>query len=98
MRGAGFSVLMATHANWLLNSYVYGHALQEAALPFQDADQLADMTAEVYLPQLPPDKYPALRESASVLMASGYDPGDEFDFGLELILTALEAQRVARPE
>src|SRR3954451_21117966 len=27
LRRAGFSVLMATHANWLLDSYVYGFAL-----------------------------------------------------------------------
>lgn len=93
LRRAGFSVVMATHANWLLNSYVYGHALQESSLPFEGADELADMTSDVYLPQLPPDEFPHLHESAVRLMASGYDPAEEFDFGLNLILAALEPLR-----
>lgn len=93
LREAGFSVVMATHANWLLNSYVYGHALQEASLPFDSADQLADMTEDVYLPQLPPDEFPYLNESAVALMAAGYDPTEEFAFGLDVILAALEPLR-----
>lgn len=93
LRRAGFSVLMATHANWMLNSYVYGHALQEASLPFDTADELADMTEAVYLPQLPPDEFPYLNESAGALIAAGYDPAEEFGFGLDLILDALEPLR-----
>ncbi|MCR2784010.1 MULTISPECIES: TetR/AcrR family transcriptional regulator [unclassified Microbacterium] len=95
LRKAGFSVLMATHANWLLNSYVYGHALQEASLPFDTADELADMTEDVYLPQLPPDQFPFLNESALGLVAAGYDPAEEFIFGLDLILAALEPLRAS---
>ncbi|MCR2810620.1 MULTISPECIES: TetR/AcrR family transcriptional regulator [unclassified Microbacterium] len=95
LRKAGFSVLMATHANWLLNSYVYGHALQEASLPFDTADELADMTEEVYLPQLPPDQFPFLNESALGLVAAGYDPAEEFIFGLDLVLAALEPLRAS---
>jgi AcrR family transcriptional regulator len=49
LRRAGFSVLMATHANWLLDSYVYGLALQEASLPFDTAGELADMVEDVFL-------------------------------------------------
>lgn len=93
LRTAGFSVQMATHANWLLNSYVYGHALQEANLPFADAGELADMTQEVYLPQLPPEEYPYLNDAATELMNSGYDPAGEFSYGLDLILGALEHAR-----
>lgn len=93
LRRAGFSVQMATHANWLLNSYVYGHALQEATLAFADADELGDMIQEVFLPQLPPEEYPYLNESATELMESGYDPADEFTYGLDLILGALEHAR-----
>lgn len=93
LRRAGFSVLMATHANWLLNSYVYGFALQDASLPFETADELADMTVGVYLPQLPPDEFPYLNESAAELVSSGYDPAEEFIFGLDLILAALEPLR-----
>ena len=38
LRRAGFSVEMTAHAYALLDSYVYGFALQEAAMPFQGAD------------------------------------------------------------
>jgi AcrR family transcriptional regulator len=95
LRKAGFSVVMATHANWLLDSYVYGFALQEASLPFDTADELADMTEDVYLPQLPPEEFPYLNESAAVLVAAGYDPAEEFVFGLDLVLAALEPLRAS---
>ena len=95
LRRAGFSVLAATHANWLLNSYVYGHALQEASLPFETAEELAGMTEDVYLPQLPPQEFPYLNESAVALVAANYDPGEEFRFGLDLVLDALEPLRTS---
>jgi AcrR family transcriptional regulator len=95
LRRAGFSVVTATHANWLLDSYVYGFALQEATLPFDTADELADMAEEVFLPQIPPDEFPYLNESAAVLVADGYDPAEEFTFGLDLVLAALESLRAS---
>ena len=95
LRRAGFPVLMATHATWLLDSYVYGYALQEASLPFDTAGELADMVEDVFLPQLPADEFPYLSESAVALVASGYDPTQEFDFGLDLILAALEPLRAS---
>ena len=86
----------ATHANSLLNSYVYdGHALQEASLPFDTAERARDMTEGVYLPQLPPDEFPYLDESAAALVAAGYDPSEEFTFGLDLLLAALEPLRAS---
>ncbi|MFC6326281.1 TetR/AcrR family transcriptional regulator [Microbacterium koreense] len=93
LRTAGFSVVMATHANWLLDSYVYGYALQVASLPFDGPEQLADAAEDVFLPQLPPEEFPYLNESATELVAAGYDPADEFAFGLELVLGALEPLR-----
>lgn len=89
LRRADFSVTMATHANWLLDSYVYGFALQESSLPFDTAEELAEMVEGLYVPQLPPDQFPYLNESAAELAASGYDPAQEFFFGLDLILAAL---------
>jgi AcrR family transcriptional regulator len=95
LRSAGFSIVMATHANWLLDSYVYGFALQEATLPFDTADELADVTEDVFLPQLPADEFPYLHESAVALVAAGYDPAEEFIFGLDLVLNALEPLRAS---
>ena len=93
LRRAGFPVLMTTHATWLLDSYVYGFALQEASLPFDSAHELANMVEDVYLPQLPPDQFPYLNESAAALVAADYDPADQFAFGLELVLAALDPLR-----
>jgi AcrR family transcriptional regulator len=93
LRSAGFSIVAATHAQWLLDSYIYGFALQEASLPFESAGELADMTQDVFLPQIPAQEYPYLHESASALMAAGYDPSEEFAFGLDLVLDALEPLR-----
>ncbi|GAA2027226.1 TetR/AcrR family transcriptional regulator C-terminal domain-containing protein [Agromyces tropicus] len=95
LRTAGFTVSMATHANWLLDSYVYGFALQEASLPFDTADEFADAATDVYLPQLPPEQFPYLNESAAALVTAGFDPADEFTFGLDLILAALEPLRTS---
>ena len=95
LRRAGFSVVMATHANWLLNSYVYGYALQATSLPFDTADELADMTQDVFQPQLPPDEFPYLNESAAALVAASYDPAEAFSFGLDLVLAALEPLRAS---
>ncbi|MFF0575675.1 TetR/AcrR family transcriptional regulator [Streptosporangium saharense] len=93
LRKAGFSALMATHANWLLDSYVYGFALQAANLPFDTAEELADVIEDAYLPRLPPDEFPYLNESAAALVAAGFDPAKEFVFGLDLVLAALEPLR-----
>jgi AcrR family transcriptional regulator len=95
LRTAGFSILMATHASWLLDSYVYGFALQAASVPFDSAEELSELVGEVYLPQLPAEEFPYLNESAAGLMDANYDPSLEFDFGLDLILDALEKLRAS---
>jgi AcrR family transcriptional regulator len=96
LRRAGFSVVAATHANWLLDSYLYGFALQVATLPFDTKEELADMAEQVFLPQIPADRYPYLHEAAAELVAAGYDPAAEFEVGLDLILDALETLRTQR--
>jgi AcrR family transcriptional regulator len=93
LRGAGFSVAMAAHAFSVLDAYVYGFALQEQALPFETADERDDVAATL-LDALPPDAYPHLRElTVEHVLQPGYAFGDEFAFGLELILDGLEPLR-----
>jgi hypothetical protein len=53
------------------------------------------MAEDVFLPQLPPDEFPYLNESAAALVAAGYDPAEEFIFGLDLVLAALEPLRAS---
>ena len=90
LRRAGFSIAMAAHAYSLLDSHVYGFALQEAALPF-DGPETVPGIAEAILAQFPPEEYPYLAELAiEHVLQPGYDYGDEFEFGLDLILDGLE--------
>jgi hypothetical protein len=79
--------------NWLLDSYVDGFVLQEASLPFDSAEAPSAMGDEVFLPQVPPEQYPYLHESAAALLAIGYDPADELPFGLGVVLDTLERLR-----
>ncbi len=89
LRGAGFSIEMTAHAYALIDSYVYGFALQEAALPF-DGPDTASTVAVPIMEQFPAEEYPHLVELATEhILQPGYDFGDEFDFGLDLILEAL---------
>jgi AcrR family transcriptional regulator len=89
LRGAGFSVEMTAHAYALLDSYVYGFALSEAALPINGPDTVADV-AESMNRQVSADAYPHLVEFATEhILKPGYDFGNEFEFGLSMILDAL---------
>jgi AcrR family transcriptional regulator len=89
LRRAGFSVPQAGHACSLLDSYVYGFALTEAALPF-DSETAPEVAAAI-MAQLSPEDYPHLAEFARErAMQPGYDYGQEFDRGLDLIIDSLE--------
>jgi hypothetical protein len=55
---------MTAHAYALLDSYVYGFALQEASLPFKGPDTAVDV-AEPMMQQFPTDAYPHLVEMAT---------------------------------
>lgn len=92
-REAGFSVEMAAHAFSVLDAYIYGFALQELSLPFDTAEEGAEV-AEALIESLPVDDYPHLAEMiVDHAVQPGYDYANEFEFGLELILNGLEAQR-----
>ena len=90
LRNAGFSVPLAAHAFSVLDSYIYGFALQERSLPF-DTPQLTAEVAQETLARFPVDEYPHLAElTAEHVLQPGYDYGNEFAFGLDLILGGLE--------
>jgi AcrR family transcriptional regulator len=94
LRIAGFSIAMAAHAFSAIDSYVYGFALQEATLPFGDTEEETVEVARTMMAQFPADEYPHLTEfSVEHILQPGYDYGDEFDFGLDLIIDGLERAR-----
>jgi AcrR family transcriptional regulator len=89
LRGAGFSLDMTAHAYALIDAYVYGFALSEAALPFDGPETVAQV-AEPIIRSFSAGAYPHLVElTTDHILQPGYDFGDEFDFGLNLILDAL---------
>jgi hypothetical protein len=95
---------MTAHAYALIDSYVYGFALQEATLPF-DGPETVTKVAEPMIGDFNDGEYPHLTEMATdFIIQPGYDFGNEFEIGLNLILDALtrslppaKRRRPARP-
>ena len=95
LRSAGFSVAMAAHAAAVFDAFVYGFAVQERNLPFADGPGVTDVASDV-LASMPEGAYPYLQEFAvEHVMKPGYAFGDEFAFGLELVLDGIERAAAA---
>ena len=90
LRDAGFSQAMTAHAYALIDSYVYGFALQEASLPFEGPESVGEVAAPI-MELMAGGAYPHMVEMATAYyLQPGYDFADEFEFGLDLILDGLE--------
>jgi AcrR family transcriptional regulator len=88
-RRAGFTIAMAAHAFSLLDSYIYGFVMQEVNLPFNETSDMTAMVSEI-LSEVSPGDYPHLMElTMQHVMQPGYRYGDEFDYGLTLIIDSL---------
>jgi AcrR family transcriptional regulator len=93
LRAAGFSRELTAHAYALLDAYVYGFAIQEASLPFEGPDGVGDV-ADPIMELMATGAYPHMVDMVtSYYLRPGYDFGDEFEFGLDLILDALALRR-----
>lgn len=89
LRAAGFSLEMTAHAYALIDSYVFGFALSEASLPINGPETVAEV-AESMMFQVLAEAYPHLLEfTTGHILKPGYDFGEEFEFGLNLILDGL---------
>jgi AcrR family transcriptional regulator len=90
-REGGFSVRLAAHAVSAVDSYVHGFVLQEVNLPFRDESELAAMTESI-MEAFPASEFPYLFEmTLEHVLQPGYDYGNEFDSGLEVVLDGLAA-------
>ena len=95
LRAAGFDMAMAAHAYSLLDSYIYGFALTKMNLPFDASEEVAEV-AQGMLQPFPVNEYPNLVAFITEhAMKPGYDFGDEFEYGLDLILDGLERHSTA---
>lgn len=89
LRSAGFSIDNAAHAFWLLDSYVYGHVIQETSMPISASDEATTSTGSI-VEQDAIDEYPHLVEIGEHAQKSAFSFDSEFEFGLDLILDALD--------
>jgi AcrR family transcriptional regulator len=88
LRSAGLNMPTIAHAYSLVDSYVYGFALFAMNLPFDPSEEVADLGQGV-LRAYPVNAYPNLVAYISA-MRPGYNYGDEFEYGLDLILDGLD--------
>ncbi len=91
LRRGGLSIEMTAHAYAVIDSYMYGFALQEANLPFHGGEEIGEI-AEAMLAAMPADEYPHLVEfTIEHALQPGYAFGNSFEFGLDLLLAGIEA-------
>ena len=92
---------MTVQAYSVLDAYIYGFALQEKTVPFDSAEDAASLAQE-QVRQLEAQaqdqrlaaEYPYIAEVVAGHVAKvGYDFGHAFEYGLDLILDALEERR-----
>jgi AcrR family transcriptional regulator len=98
LRSGGLTIEMSAHAYALIDAFIYGFALLEANLPATGGQDMADL-AETIIEPLHADLYPRLIElTTEHVLQPGYNFGDEFDFGLDLILDGLRsAAKLSNP-
>lgn len=90
LREAGFTIKQATHAFSVIDTHIYGFALQQLTMPFETSDELTEAAQDI-LAQFPADQYPYLAETITEhVMKPSYDYADEFEVGLDLILESIE--------
>ncbi|HEX5522526.1 MAG TPA: TetR/AcrR family transcriptional regulator [Pedococcus sp.] len=96
LRGAGLSVEMTAHALALVDSFVFGFALSEAALPIHGPESVPEI-AEAIMQRFATGAYPHLLEfSTEHVIKPGYDFGEEFEFGLGVVLDAFAERAMVR--
>lgn len=93
LRSAGFPVEMAAHAYSILDGYIYGFTLTESTLPFRNSKEAKEVAGNL-LEGFRPGEYPHLAEMAiDRAMKPGFSYGNEFEYGLDLILDGIMRAR-----
>jgi AcrR family transcriptional regulator len=89
LREAGFSLELTGHAFAVIDAHLYGFLVQELSLPFEPGQDLAEL-GEQMVAALPEGQLPYFREfTLEHALRPGYDFGDEFEVGLDLVLDGL---------
>ena len=94
LRAGGFSPAATAHAYALLDAFLYGHAVQEASLPFEGAEGPAEVEPQVRESMSLAGDFPHLAEMMTAhYLGAGYDFADEFQIGLDAVLDVLSTWR-----
>ena len=89
-RRAGFSFDLTAHAYAVTDAFMYGFAMQEATLPATEGRDMAELATEI-TKQMPTELLPHLAEfTVEHVLKPGYDYGNSFEVGINLILDGLE--------
>src|SRR5688500_10988743 len=88
LRSAGFSIDDAAHAFSLLDSYVYGHIVQEMSM--SGASGPGETPGPALESEALSTEYPHLAEMAARAAGGTFSFDGEFTHGLDVILSALE--------
>ena len=90
LRSAGFDVAMVAHAYSLLDSYIYGFAMTQVRMAVETPADMTAMAKEMFEP-FPLNEYPNLAEFVNDhVMTPGYQYVDEYEYGLDCVLDAIE--------
>src|SRR4051794_5473899 len=94
LRAGGFSAAATAHAYALLDAFLYGHAIQEASLPFEGPEGPAEVAPQVVEAMSLAGDFPHLAEMmGSYYLRPGYDFAEEFQIGLDAVLDTLASWR-----
>jgi AcrR family transcriptional regulator len=94
LRRGGLSWEWTAHAYAVLDAFVYGFAFQESTLPAGGGDGFAEVAQDIAA-AFDPEAFPTLVDfTVNHVFKPGYDFGDSFAFGLDLILDALEGAAI----
>ncbi len=96
LRRAGFSLEDTVRAMSVQDAYIYGFALQEKDVPFETAEEAAEVAAsQAWDDEALARRFPYLAEVVAGHVAKvGFDFAQAFEDGLDLILDALEERRL----
>jgi AcrR family transcriptional regulator len=86
----GLSLALTAHAYAVVDSYVYGFAIQEASLPATEGEELRELAAAIGEGLAEQGLVHLAELTAEHVARPGYRFGDSFEFGLDLILAGLE--------
>lgn len=87
LRKAGLSIEISLRAIALIDSFIYGYCRQLAHSA--TSSLTAKESAEQFASGFDASLYPYLSEASALIMRRGYEPEEEFDSSLELILRAI---------